>query len=61
MSDKNVCPICKTNKDGKTVLIPILNTHIENNIEARQVHLECLDLWLDEELGIIFHKGKVKK
>lgn len=39
-----VCPICKTNKIEKTVLIQILGTTRDNIAEAMQVHLECLDL-----------------
>lgn len=54
-----VCPICGTNKQGQVVLMGIDRTEeyglkeynlsflVSNgNIEAKQVHLDCLDLRL---------------
>ena len=38
------CPICKTNKSGQTILIPIDGSEHEGIIEGVQVHLECLNL-----------------
>ena len=38
------CPICKTNKEGKAVLIPIDGTNKDNISEAIQVHLDCIEL-----------------
>ena len=42
------CPICGTKKDGEVVLIPISGSNEEGslNYEARQIHLECLDLMI---------------
>ncbi|MDD5355118.1 MAG: hypothetical protein PHY56_01050 [Candidatus Omnitrophica bacterium] len=42
------CPICGTKKEGEVVLIPISGSNEEGslNYEARQIHLECLDLML---------------
>jgi hypothetical protein len=61
------CPICGTKKDGEVVLIPIFGSNEEGslNYEARQVHIECLDLMLlpsIEEIGstIIFQSFKDK-
>lgn len=44
------CPICGTKKDGEVVLIAIQGSNEEGSInyEARQVHLECLDLMILE-------------
>ena len=38
------CPICGTNKDGETVLIPIQGTGDGHISEAVQIHLDCIDL-----------------
>lgn len=40
------CSICNSKKDGETVLIGIDGTERGGNIEAAQVHLDCLDLRL---------------
>ena len=40
-----ICPICKTNKDTKTVLIPIPGTEDGGIMEAKQMHLKCYELW----------------
>lgn len=52
----DVCPICKTKKEGKVVLIPIIGKQEGNNCQAKQFHLDCLDLWYDEEQNIIFQR-----
>lgn len=38
------CPICKTNADKPVVLIGIAGTEDEGIIEARQYHLDCINL-----------------
>ena len=38
------CPVCKTNDDKPTVLIAIDGTEKDDNIEAQQVHLACINL-----------------
>lgn len=38
------CFICGKNHDGKTVLLPVDGAQEGNNIEAKQVHFNCLDL-----------------
>jgi len=40
----SICKICGTNKDGKSVLIPINGTKNDGIVECEQVHLDCLDL-----------------
>ncbi len=37
-----VCPICMTGDDKEIVLIPVSGTESGNNMEAIQVHTECL-------------------
>jgi transcription initiation factor IIE alpha subunit len=49
-------PICKTNKDGETVLIAIEGTEKNNIAQAIQVHLECLDLQWNKQYNIIYQK-----
>jgi len=39
----DVCPICKTAIDCKTILIPIPGTEDGNIFEAQQMHKECYD------------------
>jgi hypothetical protein len=36
------CPICGTDNDKETILIPIEGTQEGSNMEALQVHTECL-------------------
>ena len=55
---KTVCPICKTNKPGKVVLIPIVGTQEDGNAQAEQVHLDCLDPWFDKQNRFIYQKLK---
>ena len=38
------CPICGTNKEGKSVLIIINGTINERIAEARCYHLDCIEL-----------------
>lgn len=38
------CPICKKHDNKKTVLIPIYGTSDGKYCEAKQVHLDCIDL-----------------
>ena len=55
-SGDDVCPICGTNKDEEIVLIPIMGTESGNNIQAIQVHTECLqkNLSYDKSMHIIY-------
>lgn len=36
------CPICKTRDNKKSVLIGVMGTQEGHNIQAIQVHLDCL-------------------
>lgn len=41
-SHNDICPICGTDEDKETLLIPILGTEKGNIAEAIQVHVNCL-------------------
>lgn len=43
--NNTVCPICKTNHDRPCVLIPILGIGDGRTYEARQYHLDCIELY----------------
>ena len=53
---KEVCPICKTQEKGEVVLIAEDDKVDGYNCEALQVHLECLDLWINVDKGFIYQK-----
>ena len=55
---KDKCLVCDTNKDGKSVLIGIIGTGDGKNIKAKSVHVDCLELYFDKELNIIYQKIK---
>jgi hypothetical protein len=54
-SGKDVCPICKTSEDKEIMLVPIFGTEEGNNIQAIQIHTQCLqnELTYYPELDII--------
>jgi len=60
-SSGTVCPICKTSDSGEIVLIGIIGTEEDNNIEAKQFHLKCLNLRYDKTLGIVYQKIEAQK
>lgn len=39
-----VCPVCKTSANARTVLVPIPGTEEDGIVEAKQVHKACFDL-----------------
>lgn len=41
---ESVCPICGTSENKPIVLVPILGTEDGNNVQARQYHLDCIEL-----------------
>jgi len=53
-SNGDVCPICKTQNDGEVVLIGIVGTQDGNIIEAKQFHVECIDLLYDIKHNFIY-------
>jgi hypothetical protein len=50
------CPICHTNKDEPVVLVAIFGTYVDGTAEAKQIHLDCLDLTISESRGWIFQE-----
>jgi len=48
------CPICLTQNDGDVVLIGIVGTQDDGLIEAKQFHLDCIELIYDEENNLIY-------
>lgn len=45
---QDVCPICKTAKEGEVTLVSISGTNKDGGFtfEAKQIHLDCIDLML---------------
>jgi hypothetical protein len=58
-TEGEVCPICKTKKQKPVVLIGVAGTQKGNNMQAVQIHLECLELIYDKERGFIYHRMKI--
>ena len=50
------CPICHTSTKGKVVLVGIIGTEEGFNMQAKQIHLDCIDLLYDKKLGILYQK-----
>jgi len=44
MNTDDKCPICGTNEDKPVTLIGVVGTEEDNNMEAVQIHIDCLDL-----------------
>lgn len=44
LEGKNTCLICEKAKDKPVVLIGISGTEKGNNMQANQVHVDCLEL-----------------
>lgn len=52
-SNKEVCLVCKKADDKPVTLIGIIGTEDEGNIQAKQVHIDCLELYVILERKII--------
>lgn len=48
------CPICNKTDDKEVVLIGKAGTQKGNIIEAEQVHLSCIDLLWDRNIGLMY-------
>lgn len=46
-SSGKVCPVCKTNKNCETVLVPITETKCDGIVECMQVHKKCYKLFME--------------
>ena len=53
---KDVCPICKKDTDGRVVLIGVVGTEEGNNMQAVQIHLDCIDLLYYPHYNLIAQK-----
>jgi len=47
------CPVCKQDDDKKITLLSKYGTRKGNIVEAEQVHIDCLDLWIYEDEKVI--------
>ncbi len=56
LSAKDTCPVCHKAEDKPVVLIGIVGTEEGHNIQAVQVHLDCLDLLYYPEQKVIAQK-----
>ena len=52
------CPFCDTNKEAPIVLVPILDTGEGNNMEAKQVHFDCVMATASVLLGEVLHTNE---
>ena len=48
-SGNDKCPICETADDKQTVLIGIQGTQRDGIMEAKQVHLDCIELIMSDK------------
>lgn len=46
-SSGSICPVCKTNKNCETVLVPITHTENDGIVECMQVHKKCYKLFME--------------
>lgn len=53
---REACPICHKLDDKPVVLIAKEGTEEGHNVEAIQVHLECLDLWYSPLNKLIYQR-----
>ena len=58
---KEVCPICKTQKKGEVVLVAIYGKQKGYNCQALQIHLNCLELWINLKHKLIFQEIREKE
>ena len=56
LSNKWECPICNTADKKEVVLIGIVGTEEDNNMEREQFHLDCIDLLYDKQTKILYQK-----
>jgi len=46
--DGFVCPICGTSEDKPVTLVGILETLHDGIMQAKQIHVDCIDLLYDD-------------
>lgn len=52
----NPCLICGTTDDKPCTLVPIDGTKHDRNCEAVAIHIDCINLRFNKELGIFYQK-----
>jgi len=45
-----------TQKEGKVILVALEGTQEGYNVQAKQIHLDCIDLWYNSQMNIIYQK-----
>jgi hypothetical protein len=60
-STDEVCPICKTKEDKPVVLVGMDGTQKDRIIQAIQVHVDCIDLLIQDMGDFKFIYQKVPK
>jgi len=52
-----VCPVCRTNEPGETVLVPIDGTTMGRIAEAQPIHLACcIPDHYSKSLGVLYRR-----
>jgi hypothetical protein len=59
-NQSSICPICGTNEDKPATLIGIDGTEDGGNMEALQVHVDCLNIRLKRypECSVVYFSFK---
>ena len=50
------CPICNTSEEKDVVLCGIFGTEDGNNIQAEQIHLDCIELYYHPKMKVLIMK-----
>lgn len=53
LSGEDTCLVCKKAEDKPVILVGVVGTEEGNNMQARQVHVDCIDLLYYPEANII--------
>lgn len=56
LSEKDTCLVCQLPEDKPVVLVGIVGTEERNNMQAKQVHVDCLNLLFYPKMGVIGQK-----
>ena len=56
LANKDTCIICKKPEDKPVVLVGIVGTEEGSIMQARQVHVDCLELYYYPESNLIGQK-----
>ncbi len=56
--ETSICPICKTNDDGETILVAIDGTESDGNVQATVLHLSCAVVKQhNKDINVFYIKG----